>query len=361
MSHVTWTEDKTPIELEADFVVVGTGAGGALAASTLSRAGYEVAMVEAGPWRDPQDYPSTVYGALRDLSDEWMTGVVRGRALWPVVQGRAVGGSTVINSAIVVRTPGDVFADWQRDLGFGGDELAERMWNHQDLIEEELSVEESLAGVVGNSNALARKGAQALGLHDHDMRRSVSGCEGAGQCLQGCKRRRKQSTNIVYIPEILASAGKLLSCAPVERVVMKHGRATGVVGRLLHPSTRRKGARFHVRARRAVLLGASATHSAPILQRSGYKHPALGSGFRAHPGTAVFGVYDDVVDMNTGATQGWASTHYRTRDGFKLETLALPLELTASRLPGVGLELLENLTSYRHLSMCVHAIRAESV
>ena len=85
------------------IVVVGTGAGGALAAVTLARAGYEVAMVEAGPWRDPEDYPSTVYGSLRDLSDEWMTGVTSGRALWPVVQGRVVGGSTVINSAIVVR------------------------------------------------------------------------------------------------------------------------------------------------------------------------------------------------------------------------------------------------------------------
>ena len=75
MSHITWSKDKAPVELEADYVVVGTGAGGALAAVTLARAGFEVAMVEAGPWRDPEDYPSSVYGSLRDLSDEWMTGV----------------------------------------------------------------------------------------------------------------------------------------------------------------------------------------------------------------------------------------------------------------------------------------------
>jgi choline dehydrogenase-like flavoprotein len=361
MTHITWTEDPTPIVLEADYVVVGTGAGGALAASTLARAGYEVAMVEAGPWRDPEDYPSTVYGSLRDLSDEWMTGVTRGRAMWPVVQGRVVGGSTVINSAIVVRTPGDIFAEWEREHGFGGDGLAERVWTHQDLIEEELSVEESLAGVYGNSNALARKGAVALGIHDHDMRRNVSGCEGAGQCLQGCRKRRKQSTNLVYVPEVLSRAGTLLSCAPVSRVILEHGRALGVSGRLVEPGTRRKGAPFVVHAHRGVLMGASATHTSPILARSGYRHPALGSFFRAHPGTAVFGVYDDVVDMNTGATQGWASTYYRSREGFKMETLSLPLELTASRLPGVGLELLERLTSYRHLAMWVHAIRAETV
>lgn len=361
MTHVTWSSDRTPVELEADYVVVGTGAGGALAAVTLARAGYKVAMVEAGPWRDPEDYPSSVYGSLRDLSDEWMTGVTSGRAMWPVVQGRVVGGSTVINSAIVVRTPGDVFADWERDHGFGGETLAKRLWTHQDRIEDELSVEETLAGVYGNSNKLAKAGAQALGIHDHDMRRNVAGCLGSGQCFQGCKSRKKQSTNLVYIPEVLERGGTLVSSAPVAKVLIQKGRATGVTGRFLHPRTKRKGGSFIVRARRAVVLAASATHTAPILQRSGYKHPSLGGFFRAHPGTAVFGVYDDVVDMNTGATQGWASTHYRNRDGFKMETLALPLELTASRLPGVGLDLLERLTSYRHLAMWVHAIRAETV
>ena len=29
MSHITWSKDKAPVELEADYVVVGTGAGGA--------------------------------------------------------------------------------------------------------------------------------------------------------------------------------------------------------------------------------------------------------------------------------------------------------------------------------------------
>jgi choline dehydrogenase-like flavoprotein len=349
------------VEVEADYVVVGTGAGGALAASTLARAGYEVAMVEAGPWRDPEDYPETVYGFLRDLSDTWMTNVTSGRALWPVVQGRAVGGSTVINSAIVVRTPGDVLQEWRRDAGFGGEALAKRIWAHQDIIEEELSVQESRAGIYGMSNTLMERGAKVLGVHDHHLRRNVLACEGAGQCLQGCKRGRKQSTNLIYIPEVLARSGTLLSSAPVQRVILRHGRALGVEGRFIHPQTKKRGAPFKVLARRAVLLAASATHTGPLLQRSGYKHPALGASFRAHPGTAVFGVYDDVVDMNIGATQGYASTHFRSSAGFKLESLSLPLELTASRLPGVGLDLLESLTQYRHLAMWVHAIRAETV
>src|SRR5690606_3552826 len=109
---------------EADYVVVGSGAGGAAAAVTLARGGAEVAIVEAGAWRDPEHYPSSTYGAMRDLFDDWGAQVTRGRALWPIVQARCVGGTTVINSAICVRTPGDIFRQWERERGVTGLEAA---------------------------------------------------------------------------------------------------------------------------------------------------------------------------------------------------------------------------------------------
>ena len=80
----------------------------------------------------------------------------------------------------------------------------------------------------------------------------------------------------------------------------------------------------------------------------------------AHPGTGVFGCYDEPVDMNVGATQGWASTAFRTEPGLKLETLAIPPELVSSRLSGGGVELMQRLARYRHITMWCLAVRAES-
>ena len=74
----------------------------------------------------------------------------------------------------------------------------------------------------------------------------------------------------------------------------------------------------------------------------------------------MFGCYDEPVDMNVGATQGWASTAFRTDPGLKLETLAIPPELVSSRLSGGGVELMERLARYRHITMWCLAVRAES-
>ncbi len=361
MSHVSFRERGDDLALEADYVVVGSGAGGASAAVTLARGGAEVAIVEAGAWRDPEDYPSTTYGAMRDLFDDWGSQLARGRAFWPIVQARCVGGTTVINSAICVRTPGDIFAQWEREHGVGGDAMAERVWRFQDRVEEELCVEEVPPSARGNSNVLAMQGAEAAGFESHWIKRYVKGCLGAGQCLQGCKNLRKQSTNLNYIPEVLERGGHVVSSAPVDRVRFEGKRAVAVEGRFVHPETRGRGGRFTVRARKAVVIAASATHSPALLQRSGVKSRALGQFFRAHPGSGIFGVYDQPIDMNIGATQGWASTAFREKPGLKLETLSIPFEMVASRLSGGGVELMKKLSEYRHICMWVHAVRAESI
>jgi choline dehydrogenase-like flavoprotein len=361
MSHLAFQRAGDTVELEVDYVVVGSGAGGATAACALARGGASVAIVEAGPWRDPDDYPHSAYGSMRDLFDDWGSLVTRGRALWPIVQGSVVGGTTVINSAIAVRTPGDIFARWRRESGVGSEAMAEALWRHQDELERELFVEEVPAQAMGRAHRLAVVGGAALDFQGHEMHRYSKGCEGRGQCLQGCRARRKQSTNLNFVPEVLERGGQVLSSAPVKKVLFEGRRAVGVTGRFRHPGRAERGAAFTVRARRGVVVAASATHSPALLQRSGVRGGALGQFFRAHPGSGVFGCYDEPVDMHQGVTQGWATTKFREDPGLKLETLSIPFEMVAGRLAGAGGELMERIGEYRHFAMWVHAVRAESV
>jgi len=351
--------DERDLDTEVDYVVVGSGAGGATAAVTLARGGARVALVEAGAWRDPEDYPSSAYGGMRDLMEDWSAQVTRGRALWPVVQARTMGGTTVVNSAICVRTPDDIFEQWSREHGIDG--LRTRVHAAQDRVEREITVEEVPVAARGRSNSLAKKAADDLGWSDsHYMRRYAKGCEGSGQCLQGCRTSKKQSMNLNYIPETRAKGGLIVSSAPVDRVLSEGTRAVGVTGRFVHPTTRAEGTRFRIRARKGVVVAASVTHSPVLLMRSGVRSPALGKFFRSHPGTGIFGCYDDNIDQNVGATQGWASIAFRKNPGLKLETLAIPPELVASRFAGGGTQLMRRLTEYRHVAMWCLAVRAET-
>lgn len=357
-----------PVELEADYIVVGSGAGGAAVAVGLARGGADVLIVEAGPWREPKDYPSSAYGAMRDMIDNWGLSIAQGRAMWPIVQGRVVGGSTTINSAIVVRTPGDVFEDWRRDYGVAGGvagstssgTFADAVWRYQDQVEVDLSVQFAPGANWGRANQLIQRGAEALGLHDHDMLRNADQCAGAGQCLQGCRKGHKKSTNLNYIPEVLERGGRIMSCAPVKKVIFEGRTAVGVTGVFKHPTTKKAGAVFTARAKKVVIIAASATHSPALLQRSGVRSKTLGRFFRSHPGSGVFGVYDDPVHMNNGTTQGWASTSLRESHGIKLETLSLPLELVASRFSGAGQRLIARLAEFDRIAMFIAAVRAKS-
>ena len=363
MSHTSYQAQGSQYEAEADYVVIGSGAGGASIAASLARGGGDVAVVEAGPWRDPKDYPHSVYGAMRDMLDDWGTQLTRGRAFWPIVQASLVGGSTVVNSAIVVRTPGDIFEEWQREHGFGGDTLAQQLWTYQDELESELWVSKASDIARGNSNLFAMKASKTLGFKSHYMSRNIRDCAGSGQCLQGCRKDRKQSANVNFIPEVIERGGQVISCAPVKRLVFEGKRAVGVTGTFKHPKTGARGATFQIRARKAVIVAASATHTPALLLRSGVKHPALGRYFRAHPGLGSFGIYPDRKEMWKGATQGWASVAFREDPQLraKLEVLTLPLELVASRLSGAGPELVQKLEDFPRMLHWVAAVRADAV
>ena len=161
MSHIAYQPKGEKVALEADYVVVGSGAGGSSAAVTLARAGEKVAIVEAGPWRDPQDLPHSMYGTMRDLMDNRGNGVAVGTAIWPVVQASCVGGTTVINSAICVRTPGDIFDLWRKEYGVGYGSMERTMMEAQDRIGHELSAVPVPRASWGRSNELAHEARQA--------------------------------------------------------------------------------------------------------------------------------------------------------------------------------------------------------
>ena len=56
---------KIARELEVDYAIIGTGAGGATAARVLSEAGRSLVLLEEGPMLDTHERPRAVRDAMR--------------------------------------------------------------------------------------------------------------------------------------------------------------------------------------------------------------------------------------------------------------------------------------------------------
>jgi len=336
-----------------DYVVVGSGAAGAVAAHVLASAGFSVAIAEEGPWVKTREFGEGVYEAFKRMFRDVGTQVMTGRSYIPLIQGRCVGGSTVMNSAIAHRTPEDVLDDWSRRFGLADTLTGRSLEPHFEVLERDLNAHAVGDDVLGQNSRLFLDEAVTHGLPAERMHRYERGCRGSSRCVTGCPNGAKQGMNVSYVPWALARGARIFCSCRVERVVVDRGRATGV-------AVRTKGASVLLRARHGVLLAASTIQTPNILRRSGFRARALGEHFQCHPGVAVTAVFDAPVEMGFGATQGAESMHLCGTDRIKLETLAMPPELAVARIPGTGAELMHRFGTFSHLAVWAVVVRAEA-
>jgi len=349
------------IEESFDFVVVGSGASGAVAAYVLASAGHSVAIVEEGPWVKTREFGEDVLSAFRRLIRDSAMQAVEGRSFLPLLQGRCVGGSTVINSAIAWRTPDDVLDDWAVRFGLANTLSMRDLEPHFAALERDLSVRSVDDDVAGRNNALFLEHANARGYEASKMRRYDQGCRGSGRCLSGCPSAAKRGMSVTYVPASLARGARIFTSFRVDKIVRSHSRAAGVVAKSTSVGPLKTTAcRLLLHARKGVLLAASTIQTPVILQRSGVRSAALGDHFQIHPGLALTAKFDTPVRMHFGATQGAESIHFRETHRFKLETISLPPELLAARIPGAGPELTRRLADYGQLAVWAAQVRARA-
>src|SRR5205807_2669319 len=104
-----------------------------------------------------------------------------------------LGGSTVVNSAIVWRIPDDVYAPWRDEFGLGDALPLAALHRNWDVIEEEISVAPTPPAVWGGINRLMDEAKERLRVGALATRRNVRDCHGSSRCLTGCPFAAKQS------------------------------------------------------------------------------------------------------------------------------------------------------------------------
>ena len=247
--------------IDCDALVIGSGAGGAVAAMALAQSGRTPIVLEEGPRVEASDI-----GLLSGA--QALSLLYRHAGLQPVFgspkvvygEGRCVGGSTVVNGGLLW-FPSEWRVDRWATLRGSVVPSHEALSKHGDSIAGMLSVAQQADGAGNRDSVALRNGATELNLRWQHPQRALVGCIHANRCTMGCPSGAKQTALDTYI----ASAERLGA------VVVPNTRVT----RLLPLGKRISEVHAHINGRKTVyrpqtvVLSGGPIGSPEILLRSG--------------------------------------------------------------------------------------------
>jgi choline dehydrogenase-like flavoprotein len=351
------------LELQADVVIVGSGAGGAIAAYELARAGLRVVVLEAGPYVPSEKFAEMLAVAMGSLYQD-QGGQTNADGDISILQGRCVGGSTVVNAALCFRTPDYYLKRWGREFGLSNLTPA-TMRPYFERVERNLHIRTAGPHETSPGAELIRAGLSTLGLPPGAARRNVRECTLSGFCFSGCRTDRKQSMLVTYLPWAVAHGAVIHADTRVTEVLAEGGQARGVRAEVIDPASGAKKADMTVRAP-IVVLAAGPVQTPLLLLRSGLANSSdqVGRNFACHPTLSVTAEFDHEVKDFHGATHSL----YMDRDTLPerggyllLNAIQEPVEAGFQAEPGTGRPYVAYMSGYRNMIRLISLIHDGNV
>ncbi len=291
-----------PLELAADVVIVGSGAGGGICAARLAETGLRPLVIEAGPYVAEPRMPRVEAAAFRDLYLDRGTTSTSDLGVM-ILAGHGLGGGTTINWTTAIAPPDWLRESWATTHGLGGFDGPQTEADI-DRLRTELDLRPPT--IIPPKDRVILDGAAALGWEAGPTERNAGPCTECGACGFGCPGGAKRSGLRAHLADAAARGARFLVDAKVERVEMAGSAVAGVSGTLRSPEGETP---FRVRSP-LVVVAAGALRTPLILQRSGVPHPEIGRHLRLHPTVAIAVRMPQPVDMWKGPTQAARSLQF---------------------------------------------------
>jgi choline dehydrogenase-like flavoprotein len=371
---------ELPLRIKADLCIVGSGAGGAAAAAVAAEAGLSVVVLEAGAFippvqmnqREADMFPELLYAnGSQTTVDRSCT----------IVQGRALGGSTIHNINLCKRIPDPILDAWRRDGTLK--HLPAETWNAlYEEVEALIRVSPIPEARRNRHNQLLEEGARKLGWRGGGLSHNRTGCIGSGFCEVGCAYDAKNNAVRIFVPRAVDAGAQILTHCRAVELLHEDGRMRGVEAAALDPQTREPVGTVTIEAPR-VCVSASATGTPALLIRSEIPDPSgrVGNHLRLHPALVAAGRFDEPVRAWTGIPQSYECTEFldfeaahppEGADAAALENARNPGNrtwiipafahpvATATMLPGWGKAHRELMSDYDHMAVFTAMIHDRS-
>ncbi len=325
--------------IEVDYVIVGSGAGGSVAAAVLAEAGAQVAVLEEGGHYTRRDFNMQESWAYPALYQDHGNRATEDLAIM-ILQGRSVGGGTTVNWTSSFRTPEATLRLWAERHGVRGLDAA-TLAPHFEAVEKRLDIGPGNPDDVNANNRKLLEGAAKLGWSPQLIHRSVKGCARLGYCHLGCPLDAKRCARTTYLADAVTAGAQVYADCRVKLVETDRGRVRAVTADVLDRATDRPRARLVAYARRGVLLAAGAINTPALLLRSkaGLDSGMVGRRTFLHPTVPLIAFYDQPIEAFYGAPQSVSVHHFAERGaqvGYFFETAPAQPMLSALAMPGFG-------------------------
>ena len=342
---------------QLEVAIIGSGASGSVMAYELARRGHKVTVLERGPRLDPQTFTHNELEAFpRLFKQSGLQDTVDHNVL--ILQGGAVGGSTVINNAIWLRPDLDRILPAWKEAGAPVDRAA--LLRAYDELEWALGVSPIAptpvsneanggnGGVVNRGAPVFKRGCDELGIPAQYLDNNRTGCIGCGWCNYGCRYNRKSSMLVTYIPWAEARGVKVIDRCQDVRIERDGARArtqTGSKERVRGVRAVRGGEPITIDADRVVVC-AGAIGSSEVLLQSGIDLDGrVGCGLHVLGGMFVTGETGEELDGYDGI--GLVCMAHASED-YVLESYFAPPVQFSVRLSGWFLSHFDHASRYPH-------------
>ncbi len=270
--------------MDADVLIIGSGAGGAPTAAILAEAGLDVLVVEEGQW---VDQGAVVPFSLDQMDRQYRAGgvtVALGLPSIAYTEGCCAGGGTEINSGLYWRPPGDLLQRW-RDQFQIDDFEPDDVLAIADEVESDLSVR-TVPGAYTEPSDVLRRGANALGWRNGEIPRWMTYPTTAPQTKKvrnsppaidssQAGTGERQSMTRTYLPRAIKSGARMVVGCRIDRFDVQQGAARSASTVLAD------GRRGTITFRHIFVCG-GAIQTPALLQRSGV-HGLIGRTLAVHP------------------------------------------------------------------------------
>lgn len=267
-----------PEIIETDVVIVGSGCGGAVAASNLAATGHRVLVVDKGYYFPPEQLPMTELAAGIHLYENGGANMVENGSSG-VMTGSTWGGGGTVNWSASLQTQDFVRREWaERGLAFfetaefqkSLDRVCERMGVSTEFIEH------------NHANRILLEGSRKLGYNAKAVPQNSGGAaHNCGHCGLGCGIAQKHGPILTWLPDAAKNGAKFVEGFEVKEIIFETSngvkRATGVKGQWVGrdnrgatdgPLSERTVKEVIVKAKR-VVISAGTIWSPVLLLKSG--------------------------------------------------------------------------------------------